>query len=377
MKISEFKLERFFAQHEFAAPYLMCCSDCESWTIQDLLDFDPHATQRLLNLGLGYTESKGNPALRQQIASLYQNIDPAQVLVFCGAEEAVFLYMQAVLSPGDHVIVQTPSYQSLYEIPAAMGCQVDKWEMKRSGGQWGVDMEELRNLITNKTRAIIINTPHNPTGYLMSQQELQEIISIARERDIHLFVDEVYKYLEYDLDNQIPWACDLYEKAVSLGVMSKSFGLAGLRIGWIASRDPEVYHAMEGLKDYTTICSSGPSELLSILALENREQIIKRNRNIITQNLKLLDDFFQQYKELFSWFRPHAGPIAFPAFQQGLDAEVVGQDLLQHSGVLILPARVYDYDHHHFRIGFGRKNFDNCLDRFEQYVKDRLITLIG
>ncbi len=373
MKISEFKLERFFARYEFEAPYLMCCSDCESWTIQELLAFNSRNMERLLDMGLGYTESRGNPALRQQIASLYQHIDSEQVLVFCGAEEAVFLYMQAVLSSGDHVIVQTPAYQSLFEIPAAMGCQVDKWEMKRLDGQWGIDLEELKDLLTQKTRAIIINTPHNPTGYLMSEQEMQDIISIARERDIHLFVDEVYKYLEYDLDKQMPWGCDLYEKAVSLGVMSKSFGLAGLRIGWVATRDQDVYRNLAGLKDYTTICSSGPSELLSMLALENREQIINRNRNIISGNLKLLDDFFKQYDDIFSWYRPGAGPIAFPAFRKELDAEVIGRDLLKHTGVLILPGRVYDYDYQHFRIGFGRKDFSNCLIRFEQYVKERLL----
>ncbi len=373
MKISEFKLERFFARYEFAAPYLMCCSDCESWTIQELLAFDEGNMDRLINMGLGYTESRGNPALRQQIASLYRHIDAEQVLVFCGAEEAVFLYMQAVLSPGDHVIVQTPAYQSLFEIPAAMGCQVDRWEMKRLDGQWGIDLEELQDLLTKKTRAIVINTPHNPTGYLMSEQEMQEIVKIARERNIYLFVDEVYKYLEYDLNKRTPWACDMYEKAVSLGVMSKSFGLAGLRIGWVASRDPDVYRTMAGFKDYTTICSSGPSELLSMIALENKEQILNRNRHIISKNLSLLDDFFKRYDELFSWRRPAAGPIAFPAFSGNLDAEAICLDLLKHSGVLILPARVYDYNHQYFRIGFGRKDFANCLGRFEQYIINSIL----
>lgn len=373
MKLSEFKLERYFAQYEFSAPYLMCCSDCESWTVEEMMSFAPGSMERLLAMELGYTESRGNPILRQRIAALYQNIDPEQVLVCCGAEEAILLYMQAVLSPGDHIIVQTPAYQSLFEIPAALGCSVDRWEMKRGNGRWQIDLAELKNMVTEKTRAIIINTPHNPTGYLLADEELREVVDIARENDIHLFVDEVYKYLEYDQKDQTPWACDLYEKAVSLGVMSKSFGLAGLRIGWVAARDGDVIRDIAGLKDYTTICCSGTSEFLAILALENREKIVNRNRNIIMENLSLLDDFFKRYDSLFAWYRPGAGPIAFPAFRGGLDAGIVGQELLQHSGVLILPASVYDYDCQHFRIGFGRKNFSRSLQRFEQYAQDRLL----
>lgn len=351
----------------------MCCSDCQSWTVEELLAFSPGYREQLLALELGYTESRGNPVLRQHIAALYQNIDPEQVLVCCGAEEAILLYMQAVLSPGDHVIVQTPAYQSLVEVPSAMGCRVDNWEIRRGNGQWEIDLAELKNMVKNETRAIIVNTPHNPTGYLLSEEELLALVNIAREKDIHLFVDEVYKYLEYDQKDQTSWACDLYEKAVSLGVMSKSFGLAGLRIGWVAARDGDVIRAMAGLKDYTTICCSAPSETLAILALENRERIVNRSREIIKDNLSLLDQFFKRYDGLFEWCRPEAGPIAFPAFRCELDADLAGQELLQHSGILILPASVYDYDCRHFRIGFGRKDFPRSLKGFEQYVQDRLL----
>lgn len=367
MQLNDFKLERFFARYEFKAPYLLCCSDCEAMTIQDLLNLQEGSQEEFLQTWLGYTESTGSPELREQVASLYQNIAPDQVLVHTGAEEAIHNFVISQLQAGDHVIVQTPCYQSLLELPRACGGIVSPWPLHPTADGWEADLGELKNLINKNTRLIIINSPHNPTGHMFSLDQWQEIMRLAAGQDILLFADEVYKYLEYN-QQPLPWACDLYDHAVSLGVLSKSFGLPGLRIGWIATRNHNIYQAMARQKDYTTICNSAPSEYLATLAIRNRAAILERNRNLITGNLRLLDEFFQRHEEHFSWLRPSAGPIAFPAFKESTSATGYAEKLVEQAGILLLPGSCYDYGDRHFRIGFGRANLAVVLARWEEWL---------
>ena len=295
MQLPDFKLERYFAKYEFNAPYLLCCSDCQSFSLKEILSLEPQETKdRFENLWLGYTEAQGSKTLRERIAGLYQNINSEEVLVHAGAEEAIFNFMNVFFNPGDHVIVQFPCYQSLIEIVQGIGCQVTKWELKQEKNNWTIDMDFLKNSIRKNTKAIIINTPHNPTGFTFTKTDLETIIGLAQEHNITLFCDEVYKYLEYDSKNRTPWICDLDQKAVSLGVMSKSFGLPGLRIGWIATKNKEVYRKMASFKDYTSICNSAPSEFLAEIALKHKEKILKRNLGIIQENLSLLEEFLQK-----------------------------------------------------------------------------------
>ncbi|MDD3890104.1 MAG: aminotransferase class I/II-fold pyridoxal phosphate-dependent enzyme [Syntrophomonadaceae bacterium] len=373
MRPGSFKLERFFAQYEFSAPHLMCCSDCESLSIGELMALEPGTEQKMHDLWLGYTESQGGIKLREEIATLFNTLNVDQILVHSGAEEAIFSFMNAILNPGDHVIVQFPAYQSLYELPYTLGCEVSKWELKPGQHGWDLNLDELEKCLKVNTRAIIINSPHNPTGYSLSQEKLERIIEIARDNNIIILADEVYKYLEYDQTKRTPWVADLYENAVSLGVMSKSLGLPGLRIGWIGTKNPQIYAAMASFKDYTSICNSAPSEYLARIALKNRGRILKRNFQIIENNLALLDAFFKKYNELFDWYRPDAGPIAFPAFKTTRDADDICEDLVNKKGVLILPASCYDYDTCHFRVGFGRKNFSQSLEKFDDYIVENLL----
>lgn len=368
MHINDFKLERFFARYEFKAPYLLCCSDCEAMNIQDLLSLQSGSQEEFLQTWLGYTESSGSPELRGEIASLYQNIDPSQVLVHTGAEEAIHNFITSQVQAGDHVIVQTPCYQSLLELPRACGGIVSEWQLHPTVDGWEADLGELKSLINHRTRLIIINSPHNPTGHLFSPTAWQEIVRLAAGQDILLFADEVYKYLEYNHE-PLPWACDLYDNAVSLGVMSKSFGLPGLRIGWIATRNNNIYQAMARQKDYTTICNSAPSEYLAALAIRNRTVILERNRRLINKNIQLLDQFFLCHQDHFNWLRPSAGPIAFPAFKEATSATQYAEKLVEQSGILLLPGSCYDYDDRHFRIGFGRANFAEVLARWETWLK--------
>ncbi|MCJ7524811.1 MAG: aminotransferase class I/II-fold pyridoxal phosphate-dependent enzyme [Candidatus Aminicenantes bacterium] len=368
MKVEPFALERFFARHEFSARHVLCASDCETFSLGELLAMDPGAAEAFSALRLGYTETAGNPDLRLEIASLYEGISADDILVFAGAEEAIFVFMNAVLKAGDHLIVQTPCYQSLSAVAAAAGCRVTRWETSVGQG-WVLDADWLDGQVTDSTRAVVVNFPHNPSGYLLQADRFERITAIARRSGLFLFSDEVYRFLEYKTENRLPAACEIYENGVSLGVMSKAFGLAGLRLGWVACRNHEVLRAMAELKDYTTICTAAPSEFLSLLALRHRKKILERNLAIIGSNLEYLDAFFETQRRFFTWQRPQAGPVAFPAVTFAGNSDDFCAELMQTYGVLLLPGRLFAAEPRHFRIGFGRRDFRQGLDKISEYMK--------
>jgi aspartate/methionine/tyrosine aminotransferase len=232
------------------------------------------------------------------------------------------------------------------------------------------DLDELKRSLRPATRAIVINTPHNPTGLLMTHADFARVSRFAQEHDLLLFSDEVYRESEYKPSDRLPAACDIYEGAVSLGVMSKTYGLAGLRIGWIATHRASLYERMARMKDYTSICSSAPSEFLAELALRHRQQIAQRNLDIMTTNLSLLDGFFARRASQFTWVRPRAGSIAFPRLLGG-DIDAFCHALVISAGVLLLPGSVFDDPGNHFRLGFGRQNMPEALARLEEFLQTR------
>lgn len=370
MKLENFRLEDFFEKYEFKVKYLLCSSDCESLKIGELLELEENADSKLKEHWLGYTESPGNPNLREEISKLYDGINAEDILVFSGAEEGIFVFMNVYLNPGDHVIVQNPAYQSLFEVANAIGCEITKWDMPYEK-DWELDVEFLEENVKENTKCLILNFPHSPTGYLPSKKKYDEIIKIAREKEIMIFSDEVYRLLELDPEDRLPAMCDVYDDGISLGVMSKSFGLAGLRIGWIVSKEKSLIRSLLSFKNYTTICNSAPSEFLAMLALRNKKSILKRNMNIIKSNVLLLDEFFNQNEKLFSWVKPKGGSVAFPKLLIDENIEQFCHNLLNAEGVLLMPGSIFDYKKPHFRIGFGRKNMPEALSKFEEYIKRR------
>jgi aspartate/methionine/tyrosine aminotransferase len=278
--------------------------------------------------------------------------------------------MHASLEAGDHAIVHWPCYQSLSQVAQSIGCKVTRWEAREENG-WALDLDELRALWQANTRAVVVNVPHNPTGYLMPHETYRELSVLAQGRGALLFSDEVYRESEYDPKDRLPAGCDLGDHAVSLGVTSKTYGLAGLRIGWIATRNAEVCRRMAALKDYTTICSSAPSEFLAEVALRHRERLVARNLAIIRRNLGLLDVFFARHADRFTWHRPRAGAIAFPRLLGGQPAEGFCDELVRAASVLLLPGTMYGHPGNHFRIGFGRENLPQALERLENYFVGR------
>ncbi len=368
MKIKPFELERYFARYEFSTPYLLSCSDCEPLPMNELLVMaDQETLEMWQHLKLGYTESLGHPALRQEITTLYAGIKPENVLVIT-PEEGIFIAMNVLLEQGDHVISTYPGYQSLYEIAEALGCELTKWTpVEREG--WKFDLDELRSLLKPNTKLLVVNFPHNPTGSLVSAQEFNEILQIAQDQGITVFSDEMYRFLEYDQTDRLISASDLYEKAVSLSGLSKSFSLPGLRIGWLTTQDKELFTKFVAFKDYTTICGSAPSEILALIGLRSKDRILSRNLAIIKNNLLRLDQFFEKYAGQFSWIKPKAGSIGFARLLDGQNVAGFCADLVEKKGVMLLPSTVYGYDNSHFRVGFGRKNIPEVLDKLEEYLR--------
>ncbi len=364
-----FKLEEYLTKYEFSAKYLLCCSDAESFDMSEIIGMAGSQQMDLWrNLRLGYTEAPGLPTLRETIAQgLYPGLEPDNILTFAGAEEGIFCALNAIVAAADHVIVLTPCYQSLLEIPKFKGAEVTQIKLKEEN-DWRIDLDAIARAIKPNTKCIVINFPHNPTGQVIEKDELKVLIAICEQSGIWLFSDEVYRLL--GAPNK-PWASPaacLYDKALSLGVMSKAFGMAGLRIGWIACQDKAMLKKIEQMKHYTSICNSAPSEILTLIALCNKDAILERNNKIVADNLQLLDQFFIEYSPLFEWVRPQGGCVGFVKYKGAGSIESFCDLLVNKQNVLLMPASIYDYASNHFRIGFGRKNMPECLDQLKEFL---------
>ena len=372
MPIRPFALERYFAEYEFSAELLLCSSDVESYAQRELLALADDETRALWEgLTLGYTETAGHPLLRAEIAALYPGLEPGDVLVFAGAQEAIFAFAQAALGAVDHAVVVTPAYQSLHEVARAAGAEVSTIELEHDSG-WALDLDDVRRALRPDTSAIVVNFPHNPTGAHIDRATLDGLVEIAEDAGAHLFSDEVYRWLEHRPAALLPGAAELSARALSLGVMSKTFALPGLRIGWLACRDRELLARIAAIKDYTTICSSAPSEILALIALRRRDEVVARSRAIVDANLPLLDEFFARWDGVFEWVRPRGAAIGFPRLLAATPIDDFTRELVAEEGVLLLPGSIYEHPGNHFRIGFGRRNMPEALARLERFASARL-----
>jgi len=365
-----FELEKYFSKWEFKARYHMTASDTESMSVNDLLALGTAEQQHAFqHLWLGYTETWGAPKLLQEIANTYESMDAANILTFAGAGEGIYAAMRVMLQPKDHAIVVVPNYQSAETVPLEI-CQVSG-VLLHENNDWRLDMDEVRAAIRPTTKLISINFPNNPTGALMPKSDLNELIALCREFGLYLFSDEVYRLTELDANLRMPQIADVYEKGLSLNVMSKAYGLPGLRVGWLASQDKQLLQAIERYKHYLSICNSGPSESLSIIALQNRNTLLERNRNLIQSNRTLLDEFLHRHQNLMQWTPPQGGCVGFIRYLREDSAESFCTHLVEKHGVLLLPASLYGSELMHyapnsFRIGFGRAKFEEGLKAFEQ-----------
>jgi aspartate/methionine/tyrosine aminotransferase len=366
MQIEPFKLERYFAKYEFNVKYLLSSSDCDGFSMQYVLDAAEQGEQRLWdNLTLGYTDSLGHPLLREAISRHYNTVTLDDVFVLSPGE-ANFILMNLVLSAGDEVVCMRPAYQSLYQVARSIGCKLVFWEPNDQGGY---NVDDLAQLVSVRTKMLIVNFPHNPTGFYPTREELDRLIQIVRRNNTFVFSDEMYHKLVHDKSNLNDSLVDLYENCICLWGTAKSFGLAGLRIGWVVSHNRELLQKMQSYKDYFTICNSAPAEVLTMIALNNSEKFIEVNLDKIRKNKKHFAEFVSRHPENFpSYKEPRAGSTALVEVNIGKPTLEYAEEIVKRTGIMLVPAEMFEYGEKHFRIGFGRSNMPEALSAWESVL---------
>jgi aspartate/methionine/tyrosine aminotransferase len=374
-RLPDFRLETYFSRWEFTARHHLTASDAQTMTMAELLALADDSDLRAWEtLSLGYTETFGDPLLREAIAGMYAHADADDVICFGGAEEGLYLAMRVLLGRGDHAVVITPNYQAAESVPLSL-CEVTGVALDPARG-WALDLEEVAAAIRPDTRVVSVNFPNNPTGKVIDAADFSRLARMCDERGIHLFSDEVYRGLERDTSRTLPQAADLSPRGLSLNVTSKSLGLPGLRIGWIVCRDRELRSRLERAKHYTTICNSAPSEVLARIGIKARAQILERNRSLIAANTPAFESFFTEFGDLFQWRAPDGGCVAFPRYLGSDGVEEMCTALVEEAGVLLLPASIYRSEltatpTDRFRIGVGRRDPEPALEAFATWLRAR------
>lgn len=371
-KLPDFRLETHFSKWEFKARHHLTGSDAQSMSMRELLDLaSPEERAAFDALWLGYTETFGAPDLREAIAATYVRQSASDILCFAGASEAIFAANQVILEPDSHAIVITPNYQAHETLPVAI-CEATGVALDPDD-RWSLDIDSVAAAVRPNTRLLTINFPHNPTGAILPPDRYSALVDLCRKHGIYILHDEIFHGLGRTGTRHLPFIADIYEKGLSLNVMSKSYGLAGLRIGWIACQDKRILSQMERLKHYLSICNSAPSERLALIALRNRDTILARNCRIIDENIEKWNGFFARHQDRFEW-RPSDGSCtAFPRYRGADGVEAFCRALVEERGILFLPSTIYQSDlgptpTDRFRLGFGRRGLDAGLAELEDYL---------
>jgi len=380
LDLPDFELETYFSRWEFTAKHHLTASDAESMSLSELLALGTEADRTAFDeLHLGYTPTWGTDELRAAVAGSYTGIESNDVLAFAGAGEALFWAMQLFVESGDHVIVTVPNYQSIESIPVATGVSVSGlplWSGEGTALEWALDLDLFESLLRPETTLVSVNFPNNPTGFVPDHETWAAFNTMCSDRGIRVVSDEVYRGVELDPARTLAAAADLNPTALSISVTSKAYGLPGLRVGWVVSKDQEALGRLERAKHYTSICNSGPSEHLAVIALRNADTILERNRAIVTANDAVVTDFMASHADLFDYATPDGGCVAFPRFLGSEGPAEFCRRAVEEDGVLLLPNAVYrsglcDVTDDRFRIGIGRVDVPECVAALERHLARR------
>jgi aspartate/methionine/tyrosine aminotransferase len=351
--IEPFFVEQWMNAHETTATWNIAETCVDSLTLDELLELSGDADgvlRRLRDTWLGYGDIVGSPRLRAAIAALYgERIGPDNVLTANGAIGANFLALYALVEPGTTVVSVQPTYQQLFSVPESLGADVRVVRL-REGDGYLPDVAAIREAADERTALIILNNPNNPTGALVDEPQLREIVEVAREHDAWLFCDEVYRKLEHEPGTTAPSVADLYEKGVSSGSMSKSYSLAGLRTGWVAG-PREVIERCLDVRDYTTISGGVLDDALAAVALENRDRVLARSLEIVCGNLAVVDEWVAREPHL-RYVRPRAGTIALVRYDLDIPSVDFCQGMFDHGGAFVMPGVAFG-EEHSFRMGYA------------------------
>lgn len=373
-----FELERFFAEHEFKVPDgLMCCSDPDALTLAEVLEIAPPETRAMYEaLSLGYTESAGLPQLREAVAEISGGGTRAADVLVVAPEEGIYAAMRSLLRAGDRVVVLAPAYQSLYAVAQGIGCEVAFWNLREDaeGGGWRADTDELRALVAAApTRLVVVNAPHNPTGFTFTAEQQREVVAVARDAGAWLFSDEMYRLLEGGGDDgrRLPAAHTLgYRRVVSLCGVSKSLGGPGLRIGWLCTADDALMTELRSMKDYLTICSSAPSEVLALALVQRHEEVSARMRARVREGLAAAEALVSRVPWALALPRPRAGSTVFVRLLlPGVSDADFARRLVDERGLLVLPGSLMGSPGY-LRLGLGRRAFPALAARLAAYIEE-------
>ncbi len=359
MKIERFELERWMTRWELEVDYDICESGILPISLGELYALIGPATatelgDMIATMPQSYSEARGTLALRSALAATYTDVTPKDVLVTTGAIEANFLIFNALLNPGDHVVAVSPAYQQLHSVPRAIGAEVELWDVAVDGGGFAYDLDRLEALLRPDTRMIVINTPHNPTGAILDSEQLDRVLELARERDAWVLSDEAYRWLEHPGGERlVEPARNRYEKAVSVGTMSKPFGMPGLRIGWFAA-NADLANRAWGLRDYISLSPAKISDAVARVAIEHREAILPRNGKIMQENLAFARSWFAGHADLASWSEPRAALLAMMKYSAPVDSTILADRLAKEARVMLAPGSAFGLEGY-LRIGIGQR----------------------
>ena len=358
MKIETFALERWMTAWETKTPFDIAESGIYPQTVRELLAFEPpqereKVLERLLDLRLGYSEAPGTIELRSALAATYRDTGPEEILVTTGAIEANFLLFNVLLEPGDHVVAVYPAYQQLYSVPRAIGCDVSLWRLRPETG-FRYDLEELERLVTPRTRLIVINTPHNPTGAMLSAEDVARVDRLASSVGARVLSDEAYRWLEIPGGEPLaPPMRNFNGAGVSVGTLSKPFGLPGLRIGWIAG-PADLVAKCWAMRDYVSLSPGKLNDALAVLAIKHRDEIVLRTQAIVRRNLETARTWFAEHADVVSWTPPRGGLLALMRYALDMPSLELSNRLAQEYGVMLAPGSAFGVEHH-LRIGIGQQ----------------------
>src|SRR5262249_54076581 len=350
MKIETFALERWMTKYETCVKYDIAESGILPLPVNDLLSFEPSGDRsaildRLLNIRLGYSEAPGTLELRRALAETYHNCEPGNILVTTGAIEANFLLFNVLLKAGDHVIAPHPAYQQLYSVARAIGCDVSLWKVGPDSG-CRYDVDELERLVTPKTRLIVVNTPHNPTGAMLSADELERVYDLAESVGALVMCDEAYRWLTIPGGESLaPPIFNLGASGISVGTVSKPFGLPGLRIGWIAAGKETVAQCW-AMRDYVSLSPGKLNDALALLAIKHRDRIVERNNRIISANLAAAKAWIARHSGILSWRPPRGGLLALLHYNLDIPSLELANKLAEQYSVMLAPGSAFGYENH-------------------------------
>ena len=370
MKIKPFAVEEWMNAWEVGAKYNIAETCVDSISMNELFELTGEDKTEFLNRlcarRLSYGDIEGLPEFRKGVCDLYKTLNIENIVPTHGASGANHHVFYSLISPGDRVVSIMPTYQQLYSIPESYGADVQILHLSKENN-YLPDLEKLRRLVTPKTKMICINNPNNPTGALMSEQMLREIVEIARSADAWILCDEVYRHLSQE-DGWCPSIVDLYEKGISVSSMSKVFSLAGLRIGWIATHDMSVVKSCLSHRDYNLVSCGVFDEMLAAAALKHRDKLLERSRKIVRENLQILDDWVGSEPHV-SYVKPKAGTTALVYYDLDISSYEFCEEMYKKTGAFVTPGDCFEVPHS-MRIGYayGKQDLIDGLKAISEYI---------